>query len=140
MKKFSELVGVDVKRALHVDNKVRQVIAQVLPTESVTHLQFCRIENKTLKVTLDNASWLARLRFSARQIIDELARENIIVTQITWHVSPETTQAQPRHHSSKPRARSDSSARIVGAAAQAMEKDELQSALMKIAEQLAKHR
>ena len=138
MKKFNELVGVDVTQALHDDRKIRQVIARIMPPESLDRVQFCRIENRVLKLTLDNSSWLARLRFSSSQIIDELNREGITVSDATWHVSPEKIKAEPRPKALRQRARSQASANIVQATAETMEPDDLQRALMKIAEQLAR--
>jgi len=49
MKKFNDLVDVDVKQALHDDRKIRQLVAQIMPPESLAHVQFCRIENRVLK-------------------------------------------------------------------------------------------
>jgi len=138
MKKFNELVGVDVSQALHDDRKIRRIIERILPPESLAQLQFCRIENRVLKLTLDNSSWLARLRFSSGQIIDELNREGITVSDATWHVSPEKIRAEPRPQALRKRARSQTAADIVQATAKTMEPDDLQRALLKIAEQLAR--
>lgn len=138
MKKFSELVDLDVKQAVHDDRKIRQVIARIMPPESLARVQFCRIENRVLKLTLDNASWLARLRFVSRQLIDELNREGITVTDASWHVSPEKIEAEPRPQTLRKRSRSKASASIVAATANDMEADELQRALLKIAEQLGR--
>jgi len=140
MKKFSDLVDLDVKQALNDDRKIRQVIAQIMPPESLTHVQFCRIENRVLKVTLDNASWLARLRFISRQLIDELNRADITVEDATWHVAPEKIKAEPRPITSRQRARSQASASILQATAESMEADDLQQALLKVAKQLGKSR
>lgn len=109
-----------------------------MPPQSLAHIQFCRIENRVLKITLDNASWLARLRFVSRQLIDELNREGITVADATWHVAPEKIQVEPRPKALRERARSQVSANIVEATAKAMEPDDLQRALLKIAGQLAK--
>lgn len=137
MKKFNELVDLDVKQALNNDRKIRQVVARIMPPESLAHVQFCRIENRILKVTLDNASWLARLRFVSRQLIDELNREGITVSDTTWHVAPEKIQAEPRPKVLRKRARSQNSANIIAATANDMEADELQRALLKVAEHLS---
>jgi len=109
-----------------------------MPPESLDHVQFCRIENRILKLTLDNSSWLARLRFSSGQIIDELNRDGISVSQATWHVAPERARAEPRPQTLRTRARCQASADILQATAEAMEPDDLQRALMKVAEQLGK--
>jgi len=138
MKKFSELINCEVTQAANDDRKLQQVIARIVPAECMVHVQFCRIENRTLKITLSNASLLARLRFSARQIIDELNREGLTVSDATWHVTPDRTEAQPRPPQIKTRERCDSSAKVVASTAHSMEDDELQRALLKIADQLAK--
>ena len=100
-------------------------------------IQFCRIENRILKLTLDNSSALARLRFSARQIIDELNRDGITVSSATWHVAPGQVRAEPRAQTLRKRSRSQRSASIVQATANSMDADELQRALLKVADQLA---
>jgi len=138
MKKFSELVDLDVKQALRDDHNIRQVVARIVPPESLQHVQFCRMENRILKITLDNASWLARLRFVSRQLIDELSRVNITVANVTWHVSPHKIEAEPRPQTLRKRARSQASADILASTAKGMESDELQRALLKIADQLGK--
>jgi len=138
MKKFNELVDVNVTQAVQDDRNIRKTIARIMPPESLAHLQFCRVENRVLKITLDNASWLARLRFVSSQIIGELKKDNITVSQITWHVAPEKLRVEPRPKAQRLRARSQSSANIVQATAETMEDDELKRALLKVAEQLAK--
>lgn len=109
-----------------------------MPPDSLVHLQFCRIENRTLKLTLDNASWLARLRFISRQLVDELDQAGITVADVTWHVAPEKITVEPRPKVLRERARSAKSAKILAATANAMEEDDLKQALLKIAEQLAR--
>lgn len=139
MKKFSDLVDIDVKQALQDDRKIRQVIAQTMPPGSIEHVQFCRIENRVLKITLDNASWLARLRFISCQLIDELNRAGITAEEATWHVAPEKIKVAPRPAVLRERARSQAAADIVQATAKSMESDDLQQALMKVAKHLAKN-
>ena len=139
MKKFDDLVDLDVKQALRDDRKIRQLIAQIMPPESLAHVQFCRIENRVLKITLDNASWLARLRFTSRQLIDELNRSGITVVDTTWHVAPEKIKVEARRMSKRTRARSQASADILQATADSMEADDLQRALLKVAKQMSKN-
>lgn len=127
----------NVTQALRDDRNIRKTIARIMPPESLTHVQFCRVENRVLKITLDNASWLARLRFVSSQIIGELQKDNITIAQVTWHVAPEKLRAEPRPQALRKRARSQSSANIVQATAESMEDDELKRALLKVAEQLA---
>ncbi len=138
MKKFSELVDLDIKQAVHDDRKIKQVVAQIMPPESLDNIQFCRLENRILKLTLDNASWLARMRFISRQIIDELDHVGITVSDVTWHESPEKISAEPRPKTLRKRARSQASASIIAATANDMEPDDLQRALLKIADQLGR--
>ncbi len=140
MKKFNDLVDQEVKQALRDDHKIRQLVAQIMPPESLSHVQFCRIENRVLKITLDNASWLARLRFISRQLIDELSRAGITVVDITWHVAPEKNTVEPRPIATRSRARSKASANILRATAESMEADDLQRALLKVAKQMNKEK
>jgi len=109
-----------------------------MPPESLAHVQFCRIENRILKVTLDNASWLARLRFISRQLIDELNCAGFTVADTTWHVAPEKIKVEPRSIPTRKRARSQTSADILQATAESMEADDLQRALLKVARQMKK--
>lgn len=138
MKKFNDLVDLDVKQALQDDRKIRQVIAQIMPPDAIEHVQFCRMENRVLKVTLDNAAWLARLRFISRQLIDELNRAGVTVVDTTWHVAPEKIKVEPRPIASRMRTRSEASGDILQATAESMDADELQSALLKVAKQMRK--
>lgn len=138
MKKFNDLVDLEVKQALRDDHKIRQLVAQIMPPESLAHVQFCRIENRVLKITLDNASWLARLRFISRQLIDELNRAGITVDDATWHVAPEKIKVESRPMPTRARTRSQTSANILQATAEPMEADELQRALLKMANQMSK--
>jgi len=139
MKKFNDLVDQDVKQAVRDDRKIRQVIAQIMPPESLAHVQFCRIENRILKMTLDNASWLARLRFISRQLIDELNQAGLTVVDTSWHVAPEKIKVEPRPMATRKRVRSQASADILQATAESMETDDLQRALLKIAKQMTRH-
>lgn len=138
MKKFNDLVDLDVKQAVRDDRKIRQIVAQTMPPESLAHVQFCRVENRVLKVTLDNASWLARLRFLSRQLIDDLNQAGITVVDATWHVAPEKIKVEPRPIATRARARSEASAKILQATAESMPEDDLQRALLKVANQLKK--
>lgn len=86
---------------------------------------------------MSNAAALARLRFSASQIIDDLAAENIAVERINWHVSREDTQPTPRKKASPAKKGHDNqSARLVESTARALPDDELRTALLKIAKHL----
>lgn len=127
-----------MKQAVRDDRKIRQIVAQTMPPESLPHVQFCRVENRVLKVTLDNASWLARLRFLSRQLIDDLNRAGITVVDATWHVAPEKVKVEPRPIATRARARSEASAKILQATAESMPADDLQRALLKVAKQLKK--
>ena len=138
MKKFKDLVDLEMKQALRDDHKIRQLVAQIMPPESLAHVQFFRIENRVLKVTLDNASWLARLRFISRQLIDELNRAGITVVDTTWHVAPEKIKVESRPKPTRDRQRSQTTANILQATAAPMEEDELQRALLKMANQMRK--
>ncbi len=104
----------------------------------LAHVQFFRIEQRVIKITVDNASWLARLRFIARQIIDELNKDGLLIEHVTWHVTPASANVAPRERLPQPRVGSTKAAAVLSATANSMEDDELKAALTKMAAQLAK--
>lgn len=138
MNKFNEIVDDHVKQVISDDRKIRHVIEQIMPPECLENVKFLRIENRVLRMTLDNASWLARLRFISPQLIDALKADNITVTKVTWHVAPDKIKVEARAKTVQKRAGSESGARTLQCTAQDMEADDLQRALLKLAEQLGR--
>ncbi len=100
-----------------------------------------KANNQNLSVTVDSASWIARLRFSSSQILRALDAEGIYATSISWHVTPaKAVKAKPRRKLLRTRLRSKHAASIVQSTAADMEEDELKRALLKMAAQLAKEK
>lgn len=73
------------------DRHIKQVISRIVPATVLAHIQFCRIEGGRLRVTVDNASWVAKLRFSERQILDVMRDEKLDAITMSFHVVPAET-------------------------------------------------
>lgn len=71
------------------DRHVKRVISRIVPSSTLTHIQFCRVEGGRLRLTVGSAAWIARLRFSERQIIDGLRKEKVDCHTISYHVAPD---------------------------------------------------
>lgn len=84
-----------------------------------------------LRVTVSNAASLARLRFSASQIIDDLLVDGLAIEKITWHVSREDVLPAPRKKAAPAKKGHDKQS-----TAKALPDDELREALLKIARHL----
>ena len=70
------------------DRHIKQVISRIVPATTLAHIQFCRIEGGRMRVTVDNASWVAKLRFSERQILDAMRDEKLDAITMSFHVVP----------------------------------------------------
>ena len=88
MKSFDTLITAQARTAIKENNHIKQVISQIVPATSVAHIEFCRVEGGRLRVTVDNAAWIAKLRFGERQLVRALRAENFDVHTVSWHVSP----------------------------------------------------
>ena len=73
------------------DRHIKQVISRIVPATTLAHIQFCRIEGGRMRVTVDNASWIAKLRFSERQILDAMRDEKLDAITMSFHVAPAET-------------------------------------------------
>ena len=89
MKSFSNLINAQTRAAISQNNHIKQVISRIVPASSAAHIEFCRIEGGRLRVTVDSSAWIAKLRFSERQIIQALRAEKLDVHTTSWHVAPE---------------------------------------------------
>lgn len=89
MKSFDTLVTAQARSAMKENNHIKQVISQIVPASSAAHIEFCRVEGGRLRVTVDNAAWIAKLRFGERQLVKALRAEKFDVHTVSWHVSPE---------------------------------------------------
>lgn len=88
MKSFDTLITAQARTAIKENNHIKKVISQIVPATSVAHIEFCRVEGGRLRVTVDNAAWIAKLRFGERQLVRALRAENFDVHTVSWHVSP----------------------------------------------------
>ncbi len=59
-----------------------------MPAAALDAVALCRVENDELHITLTNASWLSRLRFSEKALLNEVAKLNLSANRIAWHVLP----------------------------------------------------
>ncbi|MEE9332605.1 MAG: DciA family protein [Granulosicoccaceae bacterium] len=135
--KSTEISIPGATKTLQEHRRVYTVISRTVPPALLSDIQFCRIENDVLRVTVSNAAVLARLRFSASQIIDDLARQNIQVNQVNWHVNREKVKSTPRKKvAAAVKGQDEKSAKIVESTAKDMPDDELKRALMKMAKNL----
>ncbi len=91
MKSFNNLIDMTTWRAVQQDRHIKQVISRIVPATTLAHIQFCRIEGGRMRVTVDNASWIAKLRFSERQILDAMRDENLDAITMSFHVVPAET-------------------------------------------------
>ena len=88
MKSFNSLVDQSARTAIRDDHQIKQVISQIVPATTLSHIEFCRLEGGRLRLTVDNAAWVAKLRFSERQLIDTLRATGLDVHTVSFHVSP----------------------------------------------------
>lgn len=70
------------------DRHVREVISRIVPATTMAHIQFFRIEGGRMRITVDNAGWITKLRFNERQILDALRAEKLDVITLSFHVMP----------------------------------------------------
>lgn len=133
MKSVNELITARTQAAVRENERIKELISRIVPPAVLPHICFCRLENATLKVTLDNASWVSRLRFCRSQIVDEISVNLKPINDVTWHVLPAeiepTTRTSKRPHA----VRSEASARAVRSVAKTLESGRLKAALLKAA-------
>ncbi len=63
-------------------------VSRCVPSQAAKHLVHCRLVDGRLRLVLDNAAWVARLRFGERQLLKSLAAGGTRVRQVSWHVAP----------------------------------------------------
>ncbi len=88
MKSLHNLINKTTRAAMQQDSQMKQVISQIVPATSMAHVLFCRLEAGRLRITVDNAAWIAKLRFSERQIVGALRTVTLDVVTISFHVAP----------------------------------------------------
>ena len=70
------------------DRQLKQVISRIVPAASLAHIEFCRLEDGRLRVTVASSAWISRLRFMERQIIGALRARQIDCHSVSYHVAP----------------------------------------------------
>ncbi len=109
MKTLDKLISAATQSTLRDNHRIRLLVSRIVPATSLAHIQFCRLEGGRLRVTVDSAAWVARLRFSERQLIDELKRAKLDVHTISWHVAAlEKPQSRSTHRQPNPLTRRSS--------------------------------
>ena len=137
MKTFNDLISTTARRAMQDDRRIRRLISRIVPADALAHIQFCRFDSRVLRITVDNAAWLSRLRFSERLLIDALRRDDIDADTISWHVAVEKPVNTCRESTRKVSTGASSrSAAIVRATAESMQDDDLRRALLKTVKNL----
>ncbi|MGQ7843024.1 DciA family protein [Granulosicoccus sp. 3-233] len=91
MKSLHNLINKTTRAAMQQDSQMKQVISRIVPSTSMAHINFCRLEAGRLRITVDNASWIAKLRFSERQIVGALREARMDVVTLSFHVAPAET-------------------------------------------------
>jgi len=84
MKSFSTLVGKTTRAAMADDRHIKRVISRIVPANTLNHIEFCRLEGGRLRITVDSAAWISRLRFSERQIIDAMRSERLDAHTVSY--------------------------------------------------------
>lgn len=92
MKSLHNLINKTARSAMQQDSQMKQVISRIVPATSMAHINFCRLEAGRLRITVDNATWIAKLRFSERQIVGALREAKLDVVTLSFHVVPAETR------------------------------------------------
>ncbi len=74
--------------------ELHSVVTRNMPRGAAEHLLFCRLVDDRLRLTLDHAAWVAKLRFNERAMVRALARDGVRVKQVSWHVAPKEVTRQ----------------------------------------------
>lgn len=124
-------LGASVGKAIQKDRQIKDLISRIVPVSTAVHIVFCRLEDERLRITVDNAVWLPRLRFMERHIIDTLRAERLAVDSVSCHVMPEVKEVVPTRRTVNPT--SSRAAGMVQATADSVDDDRLEKALQKMA-------
>ena len=110
MKSFDSLIGSAVRAAVRDDRRIRRTVSRIVPAEALAHVRFCRVAERQLRVTLDSAAWIPRLRFEERRLLAALAQEGHEVRTVRWLVSPLETPGGPSGRAPAPGSDADGDA------------------------------
>lgn len=122
MKSLHNLIDKATLAAMQQDRQIRLLISRIVPADTVSHILYCRLQSGRLRLTVDNANWVARLRFCERQIVSALREARMDVVTLSFHVTPAEREVsrEPERHTPP---RSASAARIVEELAHGMSVD-----------------
>jgi hypothetical protein len=134
MKSLDSLVGIGIgaRAAMREDRRIQSVISQIMPTNALPHILFCRLQEERLRVTVDSAAWASRLRFNERQLIDTLSQARLSVRSVSWHVAP-AERAVARVTTREANSASSQAAALVRSTAKTVDDERLSVALEKLA-------
>ena len=135
MKSFESLVGPETRRALDDAAQLVELVSRNVPADAARHLLFCRLHDGKLRLVLDSAAWVARLRFGERALVRTLKQQGLEIRQVSWHISPreQVTVPAPRQ---TVRQRNARTARLIHSVADDMQDDTLGRAMRRLARQL----
>lgn len=136
MKPFDSLIGSAARAAMDEDRRIRGVISRIVPAEALAHVMFCRLRDRQLRVTLDSAAWIPRLRFSERQLLAALARDGLEARTVSWHVTPLKRPAPRETRRRDANAGSAQAARAMLSAARDVDDEVLSEQLRRVARRL----
>lgn len=88
MKDLNMLLAPSARQTLRLNQQLRTAFSHIMPAAALDAVALCRVENDELHITLTNASWLSRLRFSEKALLNEVAKLNLSANRIAWHVLP----------------------------------------------------
>ncbi len=114
-----------------MDRQIKDLISRIVPVSTAVHIVFCRLEDQRVRITVDNAVWLPRLRFMERQIIDILRAERLAIDSVSCHVMPQEKAPIPTRRA--PNTPSGKAASMVEATAESVDDKRLEKALRKMA-------
>ena len=124
-------LGESIRGAIQMDRQIKDLISRIVPVSTTVHIVFCRLEERRLRITVDNAVWLPRLRFMERQIIDTLRAERLAIDSVSCHVMPQEKAPIPTRRTPNPP--SVKAASMVQATAESIDDIRLEKALRKMA-------
>ena len=99
------------------DRRIRGVISRIVPAGALAHVTFCRVEGTHLRVTMDSAAWIPKLRFCERTLLTALALDGLELRAVSWHVAPAKAPSGRRTATRAARTASAQAARTMRSAA-----------------------
>ena len=136
MKSFDSLIGPAARAAMRDDRRIREAISRIVPAQALHHVTFCRLAGRQLRVTLDSAAWVPRLRFTERPLLAELARDGLDARTVSWHVAPVKNPGPREPSGRRANAGSAQAARAVLSAAESIDDEALAGQMRRMARRL----